>query len=104
MTYIIRTKDVLGRCFLHTRHPREPVLSPRDAMYAEEETIDFCRSAGRISKEFIIPYPPGIPMVVPGEMLTKEIIDGVEEMVSQGGQIIGPHDPSLKDIVVVAEK
>lgn len=77
------------------------VLSPRDAVSSETQEVAFENAIGKISKEFIIPYPPGIPIVLPGEEITKEISQYIKDIKGWGGEIIGTHDPQLKTIKVV---
>ena len=50
------------------------VLSPSDAFYSKKEKVPFEDSMGLVCGEFIIPYPPGIPLVVAGELITPKII------------------------------
>ncbi|SJZ87240.1 aminotransferase class I/II-fold pyridoxal phosphate-dependent enzyme [Garciella nitratireducens] len=76
-------------------------LSPRKAIYAPSEKILLKNAQGRMSKEFIIPYPPGIPMVLPGEVITQEIIEEIEIMQRWGGTIIGLEDNTLQNIQVI---
>ncbi|WP_237566179.1 aminotransferase class I/II-fold pyridoxal phosphate-dependent enzyme [Oceanobacillus massiliensis] len=52
----------------------ELVLNPRDAFYAEQESIAIEDAAGRISGDTLMIYPPGIPLVIPGEIISKEVI------------------------------
>ena len=47
-------------------------LTPRDAFYAETEIVPFKESAGRIIAEFIYVYPPGIPILLPGEVISQD--------------------------------
>lgn len=79
-------------------------LSPRKAIYSSYEEIPLKCAQDRISKEFIIPYPPGIPMVLPGEIITKEIIEFIDQIQKSGGTIIGLQDYQLKNIRVVKYK
>ncbi len=60
-----------------------------DAMTAENEKVVFRNTAGKTAAEYIYAYPPDIPIVVPGEELTEEIIKKVEKMIEQGITIIG---------------
>ncbi|GEK34433.1 aminotransferase class I/II-fold pyridoxal phosphate-dependent enzyme [Kurthia sibirica] len=53
----------------------EVILSPREAFYAEQETIAITASIGRISADSLMIYPPGIPLVIPGEMISQKVID-----------------------------
>ena len=77
------------------------IISPREAVYSEAQDVLLENAIGKISKEFIIPYPPGIPIVLPGEEITKEITTYIAAVKQWGGQIIGPQDPQLKIIKVV---
>jgi len=55
----------------------ELVISPRKAFYAETKSISLAEAVGEISTEMIMAYPPGIPLVCPGEKITQEVIDYV---------------------------
>ena len=50
------------------------ILSPRDAYYSDHESIPFEEAEGRISADSVMIYPPGIPLVIPGELITKDTI------------------------------
>jgi len=76
-------------------------LLPREALYKEKTHIPLFQSQGRISCEYIIPYPPGIPLVCPGEVITNEIIEYVRLLKDSGINIIGTSDMDLKNISVV---
>nr|WP_090887839.1 aminotransferase class I/II-fold pyridoxal phosphate-dependent enzyme [Evansella caseinilytica] len=86
--------------------PRIPTLalSPRDAFYAETEVIPLTRSAGRISAEFVMVYPPGIPLVIPGEIIDEENLDYIKKNIEAGLPVQGPEDPTLKTIRVIQER
>jgi len=74
---------------------------PRDAFLADTESGKFKTSAGRICAEVITPYPPGIPVISPGEEITKEIIDYLDLELRAGVHMQGPFDKDLKKIRVV---
>ena len=57
----------------------QQILSPKTAHYKESEYIKKEKAAGRISAEVIIPYPPGIPLLIEGELITKEHIKQIEK-------------------------
>ena len=78
-------------------------LSPRDAFYAETESIPFEEAVGRIIAEFVMVYPPGIPIFTPGEIVTQENLDYIMENMSVGLPVQGPDDPTLKTLKVVQE-
>ncbi len=76
-------------------------LSPRKAYFAETQTIPISKAVGHISAEIICPYPPGIPILMPGEEITQFARDYLQEIVSLGGKISGCSDMSLNTIKVV---
>lgn len=78
-------------------------LSPRDAFYADTEVIPFRESAGRIIAEFIMVYPPGIPILLPGEVITQENIDYITEHLEVGLPVQGPEDITIENIKVIVE-
>jgi arginine decarboxylase len=79
-------------------------LSPRDAFYAETEVIPFKESAGRIIAEFVMVYPPGIPIFIPGEIITEENIAYIQENIDVGLPVQGPEDENFKNIRVITER
>ncbi|MFB5266289.1 aminotransferase class I/II-fold pyridoxal phosphate-dependent enzyme [Paenibacillus enshidis] len=85
--------------------PEIPQLSliPRDAFYADTEVIPFKESAGRIIAEFIYVYPPGIPILLPGEVISQENIDYIVEHVDVGLPVKGPEDRNINQVKVIIE-
>ncbi|WHY79187.1 aminotransferase class I/II-fold pyridoxal phosphate-dependent enzyme [Neobacillus sp. WH10] len=85
--------------------PEIPVLAltPRDAFYAETEVIPFEESEGRIIAEFVMVYPPGIPIFIPGEIITKENLHYIHENLEAGLPVQGPEDDEIKTIHVIKE-
>ncbi|WML46367.1 aminotransferase class I/II-fold pyridoxal phosphate-dependent enzyme [Neobacillus sp. PS3-40] len=83
--------------------PEIPVLAltPRDAFYAETEVIPFQQSAGRISAEFVMVYPPGIPIFIPGEIITEENLVYTRKNIDAGLPVQGAEDEELNSIRVV---
>jgi len=63
-----------NRILSYSRIP-ERIMSPKKAFFAEKEVVAFNEAAGRVSADYIIKYPPGIPLVVPGEMMDKKILE-----------------------------
>jgi len=86
--------------------PKIPVLfsTPREAFYAESESIPLEESAGRVITEFIMVYPPGIPIFLPGEVITEENIAYIQENIRAGLPVQGPEDETLKTIKVVKQQ
>lgn len=79
-------------------------ITPRDAFYAETEIIPFKESAGRIIAEFIYVYPPGIPILLPGEVISQRNIDYIVEHVEVGLPVKGPEDRSIQNVKVIVEE
>lgn len=78
-------------------------ISISQAGEREQEKLLFTHSAGKISGEYIYVYPPGIPVITPGEMLTKEIINRCLQYIKDGLTVLGPEDKTLMFIKVVRE-
>lgn len=85
--------------------PNIPVLSltPRDAFYADTELVPFDESEGRIIAEFIMVYPPGIPIFIPGEIITKENLRYIKTNMEAGLPVQGPEDYDFKYLRVIEE-
>jgi arginine decarboxylase len=90
---------------LIVKNPEIPQLSlsPRDAFYGDTETIPFKESAGRIIAEFIYVYPPGIPILLPGEVISQKNINYIIEHVEVGLPVKGPEDRSITNVKVIVE-
>jgi arginine/lysine/ornithine decarboxylase len=84
-------------------HLPEQVFSPTEAFHAPQERVPLMESVGRVSAELAASYPPGIPVVVPGERLTPELVEYLALQVLAGCRIVGPRDPELDTIQVVRE-
>ncbi len=82
--------------------PGRQAMSPRDAFFAKSKTVPLADSVGEISAELVIPYPPGIPVLAPGDIIEAEKIAFLVHGVAQGMHISGPSDPHLKTINIVA--
>jgi len=85
--------------------PDIPVLAiaPRDAFYSETEVVPFEKSAGRIIAEFIMVYPPGIPIFTPGEIITEDNLSYITRTLEVGLPVQGPEDHELKTLRVIKE-
>jgi arginine/lysine/ornithine decarboxylase len=77
-------------------------LTPREAFFAQTEVVPFDTSTGRICAEFVAPYPPGIPILAPGEVISAAAIEYLKVVHQMGGFINGPEDVRLRTIKVVA--
>jgi arginine decarboxylase len=78
-------------------------LTPRDAFYADTESIPLVESVGRIIAEFVMVYPPGIPIFIPGEIITEENIKYIQKNLEVGLPVQGAEDVDLKFIRVIKE-
>ncbi|MDF2520555.1 MAG: arginine/lysine/ornithine decarboxylase [Clostridia bacterium] len=81
----------------------QSVLTPRDAFNSITVSIPLEDSLGQISAEFLMAYPPGIPILCPGEIITKEIVDYVQELKNANLYVQGTEDPEVNNIKVVSE-
>ncbi|MDO4494002.1 MAG: aminotransferase class I/II-fold pyridoxal phosphate-dependent enzyme [Clostridia bacterium] len=71
------------------------VTSPQEAFYAEKVSLPLRETVGRVCSEFVMCYPPGIPILAPGERITKEILDYIEFAKEKGCSMTGPEDPDI---------
>lgn len=94
------SRDKSGMLSLEYVDP-QVVLTPQEAFYGETETLPINESAGRISCEFVMCYPPGIPIVAPGELITKEIIEYINYSKDRGCFMTGTEDMNIDYIKVI---
>jgi arginine/lysine/ornithine decarboxylase len=80
----------------------EQAMLPRAAFFAPVEHVPVERAAGRISAEMVSPYPPGVPVIAPGEVITSEVLDYLRSGVEHGVLIPDAADPSVRTLRVVA--
>jgi arginine/lysine/ornithine decarboxylase len=80
----------------------QQVLTPREAFLARSAEVPISQATGRISAESITPYPPGIPIVAPGERLTNGILDYLRAGIEEGMYVSGLADATLTTMRVVA--
>ena len=71
-------------------------MSIRDAYFADTEFVNAANAIGRVSADLIAPYPPGVAVVAPGEVLTAQIVDGLATSKTAGVRIAYASDPTLK--------
>jgi arginine decarboxylase len=67
--------------------------TPREAMREATEDVALHDAVGRTSAEMVIPYPPGIPLLVPGEVVTNEVVEAIEQLVAAGARLVGVAAP-----------
>ena len=78
-------------------------MSPREAFFSPHEAVPRADAVGRISAEPVAPYPPGVPVLVPGEEVTASTIDVLDAALSAGNRIAYAADDSLRLLQVVAD-
>jgi arginine/lysine/ornithine decarboxylase len=81
----------------------QKVMELAEAAECEWEEVRLCECEGRVSTEFIYLYPPGIPIVAPGEIVTREIISRVEEYKKKGFPVQGMAD-EREDMLRIVKK
>jgi len=79
------------------------VMSPRAAFFAAHEAVAADRAVGRVSAELVAPYPPGVPVLAPGEMITEELLAALRAVAADGVRIAYAADPSLSTLQVVRD-
>ena len=77
------------------------VMGPQKAFFSVKMALPIKESAGRICSEFVMCYPPGIPILAPGEMITQEIINYIEYAKEKGCLVTGTQDMNVEYINVV---
>jgi arginine decarboxylase len=99
----------------HRGRPRHPVpaaawtvtpqtvLAPREAFFAQNETVRADAAIGRVSAELIAPYPPGVPVLAPGELITRAALDALREVKADGGRIAYAADATLATLQVICD-
>jgi arginine decarboxylase len=78
-----------------------PPISPRAAFFAATETLPIEQTPDRISAELVCPYPPGIPVLFPGEVVTEGAIAYLQQIIAAGGIVTGCADSELKTLNVL---
>jgi lysine decarboxylase len=79
----------------------ESVMSPREAFFAAQETVPADEAAGRIAAEQLTPYPPGIPAILPGELITAGVVEYLRSGVEATMAVPDAADQSVRTIRVV---
>ena len=80
----------------------ETALPPRDAFFAPREKVALLDAVGRVSAELVAPYPPGVPVLAPGELVTSHALDVLAAARASGVRIAYAADPTLGTLDVVA--
>ncbi len=79
----------------------EVVVSPQKAFYAEKISLPLMETEGKICSEFVMCYPPGIPILAPGERISKDILKYIEYAKIKGCNMTGPADPDIRYLNVI---
>lgn len=77
------------------------ILTPQEAFYGEKEILPLEDTVGKVCSEFVMCYPPGIPILAPGELITKEIIDYIKYAKEKGCSLTGTEDMELQYLNVL---
>lgn len=88
------SKDKTGM-FDHEYINPEVITAPQKAFYSNKRSIPINQSSGMVCGEFVMCYPPGIPILAPGERITPEILDYIEYAKAKGCNMTGPEDPDI---------
>ena len=95
-------KDETGLVKLEYMEPKV-CCSPQDAFYAEKESLPIGETAGHICSEFVMCYPPGIPVLAPGEQITEKILNYISFAKEKGCSMTGPEDLDILRLNVLKE-
>lgn len=88
---------------IEKRDELQVALTLAEAMEKESVSMAYDKCAGKISAEYIYLYPPGIPLVVPGEMLTEELLTRIRGYQRQNLKVQGPQDETLQYLRIILE-
>ena len=80
----------------------ETAMSPRDAFFPPSELVAADEAVGRVSAELAAPYPPGVAVLAPGEVVTAEVVAALQAEADAGTRIAYCRDPSVRKLLVVA--
>ena len=75
--------------------------TPKEAFYSAKKSLPIAETVGETAAEFLMCYPPGIPILAPGERITKEILDYIRYAKRKGCQMTGPEDMTIKNLQVM---
>lgn len=88
----------------HLPETPELVVTPQEAFYSDTRLVDLEEAEGEIAAEMIMAYPPGIPILCPGERITQEIIEYVRVLKQEHCQLQGTEDPYMNQIKVLSRR
>ncbi|MFL0660151.1 aminotransferase class I/II-fold pyridoxal phosphate-dependent enzyme [Cylindrospermopsis raciborskii] len=99
--YEMSTSNIISKIIFNYQPDNRLVISPREAFFATSEILPLEKTVDRICAENICPYPPGIPILMPGERITKSALDYLQQVQDLGGVITGCLDASCHTLKVV---
>lgn len=99
-----RFKKDRGGMLDHEYINPEVVISPQKAFYGDKESLPIEKSANRVCSEFVTCYPPGIPILAPGERITEEILKYIQYAKDKGCFMTGPEDMEINNLNVLKEE
>ena len=82
----------------------EVAVSPQEAFYAPKRRLPLEETVGYVCSEFVMCYPPGIPILAPGERITREIIAYIRYAKEKGCSMTGPEDPDIEHINILTQE
>lgn len=90
-----------GKKFEFVKMPLLPAgaITPNKAYSSKGKKIALSKAAGAISKDMIIPFPPGVPILIPGEYITRKIIDYIYDIIKAGGKINGLRHNMMVNVI-----
>ena len=77
-------------------------VSPQTAFYGEKKSVPIRETEGMICSEFVMCYPPGIPIVAPGEVLKPELVEMIRQYKRKGLPVQGTADPEVEEVLTAA--
>ena len=94
---------------LQQQRPQQPLqqaskqrLTPREAFFAPTERVPIAAAVGRVCAELLCPYPPGVPLLLPGEVVGEGDVAALRATLRSGGVVVGVGDARLDSVLVVA--
>ncbi|MFB2646673.1 aminotransferase class I/II-fold pyridoxal phosphate-dependent enzyme [Raphidiopsis sp. BLCC-F218] len=99
--YGMSTSNIISKIIFNYQPDNRLCISPREAFFATSEILPLEKTVDRICAENICPYPPGIPILMPGERITKSALDYLQQVQDLGGVITGCVDTSCHTLKVI---
>lgn len=93
-------KDKVGM-LNHEYIDPDVAFTPQSAFYHDKKSVPIRESIGHIAGEFVMCYPPGIPILAPGERVTKDIIDYILYAKEKGSVLTGPKDMTIEHLNII---